>query len=218
MVVSILQTILICLALIGLYLGFRFLGNRSWIMGWLRGMIGIAFLVFSTISVLVVLDLTTYRRLLEDTPIITISLEQLDKQKYKATLLDVLEGTEEVYELQGDQWQVDAKVIRWKGLLAAFGGRPSYRLDRIAGRYYSLEEELRKERTVYSLEKSEYGLDLWSVANQSGNKIPGFDAIYGSATYLPMADGALYEISLSNSGLIAKPLNAPAQQAVDRWR
>ena len=218
MFVGILQTIFICLALIGFYLSLRFLGNRSWFFGWLRGMVGIGFVIISVTLILMVLDLTTYRRLIEDTPILTISLERIDKQKFKVTLLDVVEGKEEAYELQGDQWQVDAKVIRWKGFLAAFGGRPCYRLDRISGRYYSLEEERRKERTVYSLEKSEYGMDLWSIAYQSGNKIPGFDAIYGSATYLPMADGALYEISLTNSGLIAKPLNTMAEQAINRWQ
>jgi hypothetical protein len=43
------------------------------------------------------------------------------------------------------------------------------------------------------------------------------DALYGSATFLPMADGALYEIKVSQSGLVARPLNQAARDAVAGW-
>jgi hypothetical protein len=43
------------------------------------------------------------------------------------------------------------------------------------------------------------------------------DALYGSATYLPMVDGALYEIKVSQSGLLARPLNQAAREAVGSW-
>jgi hypothetical protein len=48
--------------------------------------------------------------------------------------------------------------------------------------------------------------------------MPIIDAVYGSATYLPMADGALYEVSLSHTGLLARPLNASAEEAINTWR
>ena len=43
--------------------------------------------------------------------------------------------------------------------------------------------------------------------------LPFVDAVYGSATYMPMADGARYQVSITQSGLIARPLN-PAADAV----
>jgi hypothetical protein len=43
------------------------------------------------------------------------------------------------------------------------------------------------------------------------------DAYYGTATYLPMADGARFEISLTRTALIARPLNEPARRAVGDW-
>lgn len=218
MFIGTLSTIIVLLALIGAYLGLRFLGSRNWLLGWLRGMAGLAMLGISILLVLVALDLLSYKRLLEDMPIATISLQETGKQQYKATLMHVLEGTEEEFELKGDQWQVDAKIIRWKGILGMVGAKPGYRLDRIAGRYYSLEDERRNDRTVYSLEKSEYGVDFWAIAKKTENRLPGVEAVYGSATFLPMADGALFEISLSNSGLVAKPLNAMAEEAIGRWQ
>jgi hypothetical protein len=41
--------------------------------------------------------------------------------------------------------------------------------------------------------------------------------LYGSATYLPMADGADYEVTVSQSGLVARPLNDAARLAVGAW-
>ena len=36
-------------------------------------------------------------------------------------------------------------------------------------------------------------------------------------TYLPMADGALYDIKVSPTGLVARPLNQAARDAVGSW-
>jgi hypothetical protein len=33
-----------------------------------------------------------------------------------------------------------------------------------------------------------------------------------------MVDGARYQVSLTQSGLVARPLNAPAETAVAHWR
>ena len=44
-----------------------------------------------------------------------------------------------------------------------------------------------------------------------------FDAEYGSATFLPMADGALFTIQLTNNGLIARPENDRAIIAIKEW-
>lgn len=43
------------------------------------------------------------------------------------------------------------------------------------------------------------------------------DAQSGSATFMPMADGAIYEIVLTNTGLAGRPLNEAAQTALGRW-
>ena len=61
-------------------------------------------------------------------------------------------------------------------------------------------------------------LDLWRIAERHGNWLPVLDAVYGSAAYLPMSDGAEYRIWLSQSGLVARPLNAEADGAVRTWR
>ena len=43
------------------------------------------------------------------------------------------------------------------------------------------------------------------------------DAEYGSATFLPMADGALFTVKLSSTGLVARPENDRATIAIQDW-
>lgn len=203
----------ICVLIFGLHLLLR----GTWFFGWIRGMTGVFFIAIAVGLTFIALDLYSYQQLLIDKPIATVSFEQIDKRKFVATLAITDNGETSEYYLSGDQWQIDARVIRWKGAMRTLGGKPGYRLDRISGRYLTVEDERVQERTVYSLSSQEYGLDLWALAREQ-ERLPWMDAAYGSATFVPMADGAVYEVALSHSGLLARPLNAAAEQAVNHWR
>lgn len=209
---------IIVISLVAIFFGLKLLGHKGWILGWLRGSLGLLMLVLATLCILVAIDLNSYQQLLAEKPVITLSFEKLEEQSFKAKLVYVEEGVEKEYVLKGDQWQVDARIIRWLGVFRAMGATPAYRLDRISGRYYSLEDERRKDRTVHQMTDQQYGLDTWSWLNAHSNYVPWVDAIYGSATFLPMEDGALYQISLTHNGLVAKPLNDLATDAINRWR
>ena len=215
---TVMPGILILLAIVLAFFCVRMLANTSWFLGWLRGTLGLCLAVFAVLFVFVGLDLTSYEKILTDKPVLTVSFTKQEDQRYIGTVVSIEEGGEEQYEIYGDQWQIDARVIRWRGMFQTFGMKPGYRLDRITGRYYSLEEERRKPRSVHQLTQSEYGLDMWRWVQENGRLMPIFDAVYGSATYLPMADGAIYQVSLSASGLVAKPLNRVAEQAVNQWQ
>lgn len=199
------------------YKALRILLRGSWILGWLRGMSGLLLLVVALALGLIAYDIFRYKQIMQEQIIATINFEKIEDQHFDAVLVDS-KGNEYHYILRGDQWQLDARVIKWKGYLGTFGLRPAYRLDRISGRYYDLDQERTAPRTVYALNESLYSLDVWSWINKYPEWVPVVDAIYGSATYLPMADGALYEVSLSNTGLLARPLNAPAEDAIGAWR
>lgn len=210
--------IILFFALLALYLGLRLTGRAGWLLSWLRGTAALLMLGISAVFVLAGLDLLTYKQLLNNKTLGSVSFTKLGDQEYEATLVLLSDGREQKFTLRGDQWQIDARLITWPDYFTMMGAKPGYRLDRLSGRYYSLEDEHRKTRTVHLLEGSSYGLDLWQVAQSTGNRLPLIDATYGSATYLPMADGALFEVSLSTSGLVAKPLNDVAEDAVNRWK
>ncbi len=200
-----------------LYLSFRILRQLGWFMAWLRGSAGILFFVLALFIFLVGFDLSSYQELLEEKPIASLNFEQIGDQKYRIDISYYVDREAESFDIFGDQWQVDARIIRWNGMLGALGVKPGFRLDRISGRYYSLEDEREKERSVYSLLKRKSFFDVWQALQDQGNFVPWIDASYGSAAFLPMADRATYQLSLSHNGLTAKPVNEIAKSAVAKW-
>lgn len=204
-------------SLITLLIALFLLLRREWFFGWLKGMVGFLALFAAVAFGLTALNLNGYRALNQEVTVATISFDKVDKQLYKANV--VLEGgsVEMPFEIAGDLWQMDARIIKWKGPMAAVGGSPLYKLDRISGRYYALEDERSKARSVYAVSNPDVGFDLWSAFNDLSRYIPWFDAEYGSATYLPMADGALFSVRLTFAGMIARPENDRAELAVREW-
>lgn len=187
--------------------------HRIW--RWVRVLFSSALLLVAGAFALVGWDLQSYRAFEKDRVIAVIQFEQVGPQAYIAKLTVSSSGELKEFYMKGDQWQVDARVLRWKGVGARI--KPGYRLDRISGRYTSVNDEISKERTVYSLFSQDGALDLWAYAYKNHQSLPVLEAVYGSATYMPMSDGAQFNVALSNSGLLAKPGNEAAQQALKIW-
>lgn len=213
---SLLSIILVIIGLAALAWSLKVLLRPGWIWGWLRGMAGLLLVVCSLTLAMIAFDIFSYKQIVAEKSIGTISFEQLGPQRFQAILVDT-KGQEKRYELAGDQWQLDVRFIKWPSALAAIGVKPGYRLDRISGRYYSLDMERRGERTVYALDDSQLGIDVWAFFKERSGSFKLIDAVYGSATFVPMADKALYEILLSHSGVLARPLNEPAKVALNHW-
>lgn len=187
----------------------RFLGGSS------RLVLGLLFCTAFALVAAVALDLRTYLRLSYERPVATLAFSALGPQDFRATLTDEA-GRTTAAELRGDEWQLDARVLKWKGLATVAGLDPLYRLDRLEGRYRDTRQEQHEAHSVAAL-APDVRLDVWSFAQQHAAWLPWVDAAYGSATYLPMADGAQYVVSLSTTGLLARPANAAAQAAETHW-
>ena len=147
----------------------------------------------------------------------TISFEKLDRQSFQATLLY---PDERVFKapVHGDFWMLDARFISLKGPLRLFGTASFYKIERLSGRYASVREEKEGIRSVYDLGITEESTlpDLWRLSQQYN--VPWIDAKYGVSVYMPMSHGARYAILLGTDGLKARPLTAPAFDAVQSWQ
>lgn len=210
LVIAIFGLLLLILACQRLFRARLVAAGSSGAMGAL--LLGVAALLF-----VVSLNLHTYARLTHERPIAEIVFEQRGPQTFNATLSQVPSGEIQMFVLQGDEWQLDARVLKWKGWANLFGLDAQYRLERVSGRYREIEQERNGERTVYPLAENP-GLDLWKLSLQHPSRLPFVDAVYGNAAYMPMTDGARYEISITQTGLIARPANAAAQQAAGSWQ
>ncbi|MBI3562340.1 MAG: cation/multidrug efflux pump [Gammaproteobacteria bacterium] len=207
------------LALLGLLLffaGVRRLWGRRFLMGSAQGLLGLLLLSVGILVLLVGMNLYTYQRFTLEKPVATVSFEQISPQHYRVNLAPVGE-TPRLLRLNGDEWQLDVRLIKWQGLATLIGVDPVYRLDRFSGRYRSTDQELHEVRTIYDL-GVDHGMDLWAIASRHKSWLPWVDALYGSAVYMPMADQASYQVSIAASGLVVRPDNTPALQAVKAWQ
>jgi hypothetical protein len=204
-------------AIVLLFIAIRILFQRGWFLACLKGMFGFMLFMLSVLSSLMAWDIYRYDEILGKKSIATISFEELELQNYRVSLVDS-SGAESQYKLRGDQWQLDARIFTWNEALKKVGFTSGYRLHRLAGRYYSLEKERNAEHTAYDLNSSLAYVDVWQWIRKSAVFIPWLNTVSGSANYVPMSDGALYEVRLSQTGLTAQPLNERAQTAVKRWQ
>lgn len=166
-------------------------------------------------SVLLAFSYYGYGRLVDEQIVSQIEFSQSAPGEYLARLM--IDGeADRLFPLSGDEWQMDARVINWKPPATLLGLDPIYQLERLSGRYSDIGDELSEQRTVHALSE-ELTLDVWRVARRFPMLMPGVDAYYGTATYVPMADGARFEVTLTRTALIARPLNDAAREAVGDW-
>ena len=168
-----------------------------------------------TAGILIFMSYLGYERLTAEQLVGVIEFTQSAPEAYEARLM--IDGKiDRLMTLRGDEWQLDARVVTWKPPATILGLDPVYQLERLSGRYSDIERERSQQRTVFGLAE-ERPLDLWSLARNFPKLTPGVDAFYGTATYLPMADGARFRVTLSRDALIARPINDPARKAVGDW-
>src|ERR687897_1799951 len=129
------------------------------------GMMGALLLAGAALFFVVSLNLHTYNRLTYEQPVAEIVFEARGPQRYRATLAQVPSGELQMFVLAGDEWQLDARVLKWKGWANLLGLDAQYRLERVSGRYRDLEQERNGERTVYALSENP-GVDLWILTTQ----------------------------------------------------
>ena len=166
-------------------------------------------------GILLLMSYLGYHRLTAEQLVGVIEFSESSAEEYTARLM--VDGElDRILPLRGDEWQLDARVLTWKPPATILGLEPVYQLERLSGRYSSVERERSEPRTVHALAE-ERPLDLWSLARNFPKMTPGIDAYYGTATYLPMADGARFRITLSRDALIARPVNDLARAAVGDW-
>ncbi|SDH79980.1 hypothetical protein [Pseudomonas panipatensis] len=201
-------------ALLALLIAARVLYDRHWFLGWLRGCVGLAFVAVALLIALAAWDLRSYDALPAERPLASLSFHQLAPQHFE---VKVLEGDRErTYDLAGDLWQLDARIIQWKGLAALIGLAPGYRLQSLGGRFLAIEQESQARRL--ELADSPFGIDVWRWLRDGQHDLLMFKPLAGRVTFLPMADQAVFAVRFGPTGLSAEPVNQAAIQALKDWR
>lgn len=193
--------------------GSMILLRSQWLLAWLKGSAGLLLVALAVWFSLYALNLFSYHGLEREQPLATVSIRALGPQRFVATVSDQNSSTD--YPLDGDLWELHARVIQWKGLFALFGVRPAYRLDQIGSRYLNLEDQLGRDSSRHTINSEALGIDVWQSARDGWSLM--LAPAYPAARFLPMADGAQYALYLSGNTLSGRPMNGVAEQAMGRW-
>ncbi|GAA0541935.1 hypothetical protein FHS83_000204 [Rhizomicrobium palustre] len=182
------------------------------------GLITIAGLAVGLIG----LNLQSYQRLTYEVPLAQVSVHVVNPAlKIYTVAVTRLDGTNRVQNctLQGDSWEVGGRFQKWKPWANEIGLDATYTLDQITNRYNSAAEGNGKRITACDLQSqpSEVSKVLprvvsnWILAHMMVKQRE-----FGSASYMPLVDGAKYTVIATQFGFNAEPANAIANRANER--
>lgn len=205
MVLIILGAVFSILALLLMLLGAKMLISRGWFLAWVKGSSGFAAVGASCLLISMMLDLFSYSAIEADRPLVTVSISERSSQLYDVELVDG-SGDIRTFELAGDQWQLDVRLLTVASL-------SSVKLDRISGRYLSLEQNDSDIRTVHDLWSQSVGL-VWLAVDGLMPLLPFVEESTQQVAFVPMSDGAIFQVYWNAQELDVVPTNAQAKFAM----
>ncbi|HEY2336615.1 MAG TPA: hypothetical protein VGI18_04540 [Burkholderiales bacterium] len=197
-------------------IGFRRLFHLRVASGSLLLLLAALLVALGALGALGAASLRSYNRLTQEQDAARVAMRLVAPKVYSLTVQPTGERPQ-TYVIAGDEWQIDARLLKWRPLATIVGFDTVYRLDRLSGRYTDLAEERAAKRTVYGLAERT-PVDFWQLARRYHDYLPLADALYGSAAFVPMAEGAEYRVSVSPSGLVVRAANDAARKAVSGWK
>ncbi|MEX1249659.1 MAG: hypothetical protein WEA77_00485 [Hyphomonas sp.] len=210
------------LGLILLFAGFAKMAGLKPFAGVARLAFGSGFLGLAGVIAFAGLNIQTYKRLTYERPVATVKFTAVPDQvdAYRADVVfsdgEVLlqaDGTAPVF--RGNEWQIGAKVIKFKPMANILGYDSIYRLEHMRSldaMQFSSDVVTEGKIDGIRIVTDEPGIDVGAMAAKYGSRF-GIDAEYGSATYQPMGDGFEYEVSITQDALIARP-NGPTKAKI----
>lgn len=165
------------------------------------------------------LNTQTFARLTYEAPVADVSIKALDPSHstYRVTIKR-LDGSNLSMscDLQGDEWEMSARVQRWRPWANVLGLDSTYTLDQIDNKYFTAERGNGKRITACDLNGPPPPVDRYvpqSWLSWLTDHSYTQERRFGSASYMPLADGATYRVIMTQAGLNAEPTNGIATKA-----
>jgi hypothetical protein len=174
-----------------------------------RTIFGLLLLSAGALAATIAIGTHGYTALTHEEVAATLLVQPTGQQKFSATVR-YPDLREVKFELAGDEVYVDAHILKWKPIANVVGLHTAYELDRIAGRYRSIDNERSAPRTVFALSRDK-PVDLFDLRQRYTFLAPLLDAEYGSASYVPVTRPADIELRVSTTGLLMREIKPAAQ-------
>jgi len=167
------------------------------------------------------LNMQSYARLTYETPVAEVSVHAVNPaQKLYDVSIRRLDGSGRVQtcRLQGDEWLLGGHVQKWKPWANEIGLNATYTLNQISNMYYSAANANGRPITACDIQGpapqiNQFLPDSWVKWLISTMLVQ--DRRFGSANFMPLADGAVYKVVITQFGFNAEPANDAAAQAND---
>ena len=169
-----------------------------------RTLFGLLLLALGTVAAVIAIGTHGYTALTREDIAATLLVQPTGSQRFVATVR-YPDLREVKFDLAGDEVYVDAQILKWKPFANIVGLHTAYELDRIAGRYRSIEQERSSPRTVFPLGRDK-PLDLFDLRQRYTFLAPLLDAEYGSASYVAVSRPAEIELRVSTTGLLMREI------------
>ncbi len=161
------------------------------------------FLVAALSALLLASNLHTYYRLTDEAPIAELTFRNTGPDEYEATIAYGDFCTAEHYRINGNQWRLDARFLKWRPWANLLGFDAMYRIERLGGRYREVADENAGQQQVYALHNAELP-DLTVLLNRYGGRWSPVDTLYGSSVYDLMDERHVYRVYRGQSGLLVR--------------
>lgn len=157
--------------------------------------------------------------------IASVTTQRVSSQQY-TLILEIPNKIPLHFEMSGDMWQLDARLLLWDRYWSYLGLENLYRFDRLSGRYQSVKDEMQQRRTIYQLWRpeleSESGwfsvFDNFKTWLSAYSWLPGTHLLYGGSVYVPMKDDARFELFFEGRSLQVRAQNDEARNALIEWQ
>jgi hypothetical protein len=160
-------------------------------------------------------NLYTYHRLTAEAPIAELRFRQIGPQQYEASIAYGDFCHERQFLLYGDQWRLDAQFLKWRSWANMLGFDAMYRIERLGGRYGSVDEDNAGQHLAHELHNAER-IDLPAIMARYSGWFSPVDTLYGSSVYDAMDEDRLYLVYRGQSGLLVR--QAPLADAASPHR
>lgn len=158
-------------------------------------------------------SLESYQPAVRGQPVAELFLEQTGSRSYRGTLTRLPVGRVQVFELEGDQWRLEARTLDWRGWAAGIGLAPMYRLELLGTRVVRSSGE-GTPAPLGSVSRfalaEDTGDDLWAKARTQPRWMRHLEGGHADGPWRPLADEARYTVWLVDGTLRVEAANEAA--------
>lgn len=144
-----------------------------------------------------------YDRFNQETPVARLSFIKTDDFNYIAQLQQGDFCSNRQFMVLGDQFQLDAGFVKWKGAAVLLGFKPRFRLDRLSGRYSDTQQQNSLKTVSHDL-APDLVFDFFADFENNSDNSWLVDTSFGSSVYQEINPLFSYTVYATEDSLILR--------------